>query len=181
MTGCQLRSRGPQDLFKWGPQVVEGIFMLYLGLIHLNWSNTGTGAGRVTDTSLQLIHRRRERYDLPSFKHQSLNVAWSLNQARRGPAYKVLLCGNDTCQRPYHKDGIMSGNPFACSKFHWENGVLLQQICDLCFKYAEHNKGRLPSRLGNSNGTYNNVRRDDINTAWFVHYERRCYNEAANA
>ncbi|RBA09380.1 hypothetical protein FPRO05_06517 [Fusarium proliferatum] len=128
----------PNDIDRWLPVFLEGILMVYLGLVHR--SNVP-----LVDRSLQgvfaeakyvLIDRLRSNLELPDFHNQSLNLAWSIAQGVNGGMLVVHECSNPACRRPKFFQGKKQ-------RFLTVNGKLSERICLMCYQYARKHDGEL--------------------------------------
>ncbi|KAG5748538.1 hypothetical protein H9Q72_011689 [Fusarium xylarioides] len=90
------------DIQRWLPVFLEGIIMVFLGLIHR--SNKPLVDRSVlelfSEAKYGLIDHLRSNLELPDFHNQSLNQAWSLAQGVCGGMIVVNECDNPACKRP---------------------------------------------------------------------------------
>ncbi|KLP19917.1 uncharacterized protein LW94_12195 [Fusarium fujikuroi] len=126
----------PNDIDRWLPVFLEGILMVYLGLVHR--SNTPlidrTLQGVFSEAKYVLIDRLRSNLELPDFHTQSLNLAWSIAQGVNGGMIVVNECSN--CKRPKFFHGKKQ-------KFVTLDGSLSDRICGACYQYARKHNGEL--------------------------------------
>ncbi|KAF5710677.1 hypothetical protein FGLOB1_5354 [Fusarium globosum] len=115
------------DIQRWLPVFLEGILMVYLGLLDRS-------SKPVVDVSIQalfaeskyvLIDRLRSNLELPDFHNQSLNKAWPLAQGVRGGMIIVNECSNPACRRPK----IFNGKK---QIFYTRKGKLSERLCKTC-------------------------------------------------
>ncbi|KAG5788336.1 hypothetical protein H9Q69_012603 [Fusarium xylarioides] len=134
----------PNDIDRWLPVFLEGILMVYLGLVHR--SNVPlvdrTLQGVFSEAKYVLIDHLRSNLELPDFHNQSLNLAWSIAQGVNGGMVIVNECSNPDCKRPKFFKGKKQ-------KYLAVNGSLSERICGACYHYARKHDGE----LRNSNKT----------------------------
>lgn len=125
------------DTQKWLPIFLEGVIMLYLGLVHRQDTPLvdRSHAGVFAEAKYAFIDNLRNGLDLPDFHSHTLNKAWSLAQGVRGGMITVNECSNPLCKRPKWFHGKEE-------KFLPTTGPLSERVCLPCWNSLKK-KGQL--------------------------------------
>ncbi|KAF5551799.1 hypothetical protein FMEXI_3142 [Fusarium mexicanum] len=122
------------DIQRWLPVFLEGIIMVFLGLIHRSNKPLVDRSflELFSEAKYGLIDHLRSNLELPDFHNQSLNQAWSLAQGIAGGMIVVNECDNPACKRPrFFRGKIQTFIPIY--------GTLSDRVCMACYQFWRKN------------------------------------------
>ncbi|KAF5536333.1 hypothetical protein FNAPI_11802 [Fusarium napiforme] len=122
------------DTHRWLPVFLEGILMVYLGLIHRQYrgSHDSTALAVFAEPKYAMVDYLRDNLELPDFHNESLNVVWCLAQGVNGGMTVVNECGNPACKRPRMFHGKEQ-------TFFTSGGQFSARVCEPCYRGLKKN------------------------------------------